>query len=221
VDCGDTGESRAAFAVVATLWHSYRAQERHGVSDASQGPGWWQASDGKWYPPENSPGGASAPAGSGAPGTSAYGNLADWQTRAIGILIDFGFIVAVWIVGLILSTIVGLVSSALGGLVFLLFYLIDSAAWLYMGYLVGLKGRSPGMAMMGLKCVSEETGEVIGGGMGVVRTIAHIVDSIICYVGWLFPLWDAKRQTIADKLIKTYVLSDQPKESFSIDLLKP
>jgi hypothetical protein len=26
------------------------------VSDYSQGPGWWQASDGKWYPPEQAPG---------------------------------------------------------------------------------------------------------------------------------------------------------------------
>ncbi len=26
------------------------------MSDASQGPGWWQASDGKWYPPEQAPG---------------------------------------------------------------------------------------------------------------------------------------------------------------------
>ena len=25
-------------------------------ADASQGPGWWQASDGKWYPPEAQPG---------------------------------------------------------------------------------------------------------------------------------------------------------------------
>jgi hypothetical protein len=25
------------------------------VSDASQGPGWWQASDGKWYPPQSAP----------------------------------------------------------------------------------------------------------------------------------------------------------------------
>lgn len=24
----------------------------HGMSDTSQGPGWWLASDGKWYPPE-------------------------------------------------------------------------------------------------------------------------------------------------------------------------
>ena len=25
------------------------------MSDTSQGPGWWVASDGKWYPPENHP----------------------------------------------------------------------------------------------------------------------------------------------------------------------
>jgi hypothetical protein len=25
------------------------------VSDYSNGPGWWQASDGKWYPPESAP----------------------------------------------------------------------------------------------------------------------------------------------------------------------
>ena len=28
-------------------------------ADSSQGPGWWQASDGKWYPPEQTP--AAAP----------------------------------------------------------------------------------------------------------------------------------------------------------------
>ena len=77
------------------------------------------------------------------------------------------------------------------------------------------------MAIMGLKCVSDETGELIGGGQGVLRTICHFIDSLICYIGWLFPLWDAKRQTIADKIVKTVVLTDEPKESFSIDLLKP
>lgn len=25
------------------------------MSDVSQGPGWWEASDGKWYPPEQHP----------------------------------------------------------------------------------------------------------------------------------------------------------------------
>lgn len=31
------------------------------MSDTSQGPGWWQASDGKWYPPEQAPGYAAPP----------------------------------------------------------------------------------------------------------------------------------------------------------------
>jgi hypothetical protein len=37
------------------------------VSDSPQGPGWWQASDGKWYPPEQAPGaGATGGGGGGA-----------------------------------------------------------------------------------------------------------------------------------------------------------
>lgn len=32
------------------------------MSDFSQGEGWWQASDGKWYPPETAPPGFAAPA---------------------------------------------------------------------------------------------------------------------------------------------------------------
>jgi Domain of unknown function (DUF4190) len=43
------------------------------VSDVSQGPGWWLASDGKWYSPEQVPGYASTgPAPGPSPGT-AYG----------------------------------------------------------------------------------------------------------------------------------------------------
>jgi uncharacterized RDD family membrane protein YckC len=185
------------------------------MSDSSQGPGWWQASDGKWYPPEAAA--SAAPAAGAAP----TGDLADWGTRAIGILIDWVCIFVIAIVGFIIVVILGAISSTLGSLVGLVLYIALTCAWLYMGFLVGAKGRSPGMSIMGITCVSEETGEVIGGGMGIVRTIAHIVDSIICYIGWLFPLWDAKRQTIADKLVKTVVLANQPKQSFGIDLFKP
>jgi uncharacterized RDD family membrane protein YckC len=186
------------------------------MSDSSQGPGWWQASDGKWYPPESTPATQGA-----APGVGPQGNLADWGTRALGIVIDWVCVFVLAIVGFIIAAILGAISSTLGGLVAIVVYIAVSCAWLYMGYLVGVKGRSPGMAIQGITCVSEETGQVIGGGMGIVRTIAHIVDSLICYIGWLFPLWDAKRQTIADKLVKTVVLADQPKQSFGIDLFKP
>jgi phosphoglycerol transferase MdoB-like AlkP superfamily enzyme len=43
------------------------------MSDTSQGPGWWQASDGKWYPPEQAPGGGGGAGGAGGGGFTAGG----------------------------------------------------------------------------------------------------------------------------------------------------
>ena len=43
------------------------------MSDVSQGPGWWQASDGKWYPPEQGQTATAPPPPSfGAPAPAAY-----------------------------------------------------------------------------------------------------------------------------------------------------
>jgi uncharacterized RDD family membrane protein YckC len=190
------------------------------MSDTSQGPGWWQASDGKWYPPEAGSASPAAPGNSAGGMSAASGELADWGTRAVGIIIDWAVMIAVVIVGFILAVVIGQISGALGALVGLVFYLVAAVGWLYYGFLVGQKGQSPGMAIMGLRCVGEDTGQIIGGGMGIVRTIAHIIDSLICYIGWLFPLWDPKRQTISDKLVKTIVVVE-PKKPFSVDLYKP
>jgi len=124
------------------------------------------------------------------------------------------------IVGYILGFIVGLVSSPLGFLVGLVVNLAAAGISFYFTYMTGACGQSPGKKIMGIKVVSEETGQVIGGGLGIVRGLAHFVDAIIFYVGFLFPLWDAKRQTLADKIMKTVVLSDLPKQELSPDLLK-
>lgn len=77
--------------------------------------------------------------------------------------------------------------------------------WNY-GYRQGTTGSSIGKSIMKFKVVSEKTGAPIGFGMSVVRQIAHVVDAIICYIGYLFPLWDPKRQTLADKIISTVCL---------------
>ena len=42
------------------------------MSDASQGPGWWQASDGRWYPPSAQPGPARPTSGPPGPATPGY-----------------------------------------------------------------------------------------------------------------------------------------------------
>lgn len=41
------------------------------MSDYSQGPGWWEASDDKWYPPDQAPG--PSPADAPASGAPSYG----------------------------------------------------------------------------------------------------------------------------------------------------
>ena len=77
--------------------------------------------------------------------------------------------------------------------------------WNY-GYRQGTTGSSIGKSIMKFKVVSEKTGQPIGFAMSVVRQLAHIVDTIICYIGYLFPLWDPKRQTLADKIMTTVCL---------------
>jgi uncharacterized RDD family membrane protein YckC len=70
----------------------------------------------------------------------------------------------------------------------------------------GKTGQSWGKRALGLRLVGEQTGQPIGAGMAFVRDLAHIVDAVICYIGFLFPLWDAKKQTLADKIVKTLVV---------------
>lgn len=74
------------------------------------------------------------------------------------------------------------------------------------GYRQGTTGSSIGKSIMKFKVVSEKTWQPIGFGLSIVRQLAHIIDAAICYIGFLFPLWDAKRQTIADKIMTTVCL---------------
>jgi uncharacterized RDD family membrane protein YckC len=93
----------------------------------------------------------------------------------------------------------GLIASALCSILALAYVIWN------LGYRQGTTGSSIGKSLLKFKVVSEQTGQPIGFGMSVVRQIAHIADSI-CYVGYAWPLWDAKRQTFADKIMKTICL---------------
>jgi uncharacterized RDD family membrane protein YckC len=93
-------------------------------------------------------------------------------------------------------------------LVLYVLILIASLGWTIYNrwYQAGTTGQSLGKKVLKLRLVSEETGQPIGMLMAFVRDICHIIDSVICFIGYLFPLWDAKRQTIADKIVKTVVI---------------
>ena len=86
--------------------------------------------------------------------------------------------------------------------------ILGIAWWVYLGYKSGTTGITLGRSIAKTKLISEQTGGPIGVGNGILRQLAHIIDSIICYIGWLFPLWDSKRQTLADKIMKTVVIDN-------------
>jgi uncharacterized RDD family membrane protein YckC len=154
------------------------------------------------------------------PPTGAPGQLASWGQRVVATLIDWLIIVVGYIVVFIVAFILGSISNTLGVLIGLIGYLALVAASFYFYYLNGATGQSPGKRLTGLKVISETTGGVIGGGAGIVRGLLHILDGVICYVGFLLPLWDAKRQTIADKIIHTVVVAGLPSQPMGPNLFK-
>lgn len=95
-------------------------------------------------------------------------------------------------------------ASTLGQVAFAVTWILAAVyvIWNY-GHQQGTTGSSLGKNVLKFKVVAENTGRPIGFGRSIVRQLAHAVDAVICYVGFLFPLWDAKRQTLADKLVKT------------------
>jgi uncharacterized RDD family membrane protein YckC len=59
---------------------------------------------------------------------------------------------------------------------------------------------------VGIRLVGERTGQPIGPRMAVVRDVAHLIDDLSLYIGYLIPLWDAERQTIGDKVVRSVVV---------------
>ena len=51
------------------------------------------------------------------------------------------------------------------------------------GYQAGDHRASIGKGIMKFKVVSEKTWQPIGFGLSIVRQLAHIVDSLVCYIG--------------------------------------
>ena len=90
----------------------------------------------------------------------------------------------------------------------------------YLGYLDGVLGQTPGKMIMGTRLV-DASGQLLGAGQGIGRKFAHILDSLVCMLGWFLPIVDTDRQTIADKVMTTYVVTGAEKKSFSVDLWMP
>lgn len=174
------------------------------------------------YPPSNDPyGNQGQPAYGGQPsygqpsyGQPAYGGApsvayASWIQRVGASVIDALCVAPFSILAVVLGRgtddATGLPTVNAFYYVFLLLALLVTAynRW----YQAGKTGQSWGKKALGIRLIGEQSGQPVGAGLAFGRDICHFVDSIICYIGYLFPLWDAKKQTIADKIVKTLVVA--------------
>ncbi|HXP18315.1 MAG TPA: RDD family protein [Streptosporangiaceae bacterium] len=141
--------------------------------------------------------------GPGGPQFPQY-QYSDWITRVGASLIDAVPIIVIGIVFGIIESIVGSVAFDIFMSFILFVVIIGYSVW--NRWIQGGQGQTIGKRMMNIKLISEETGQPIGTMNAFVRDICHFVDGIICDIGYLFPLWDPKRQTLADKIMKTVVI---------------
>jgi uncharacterized RDD family membrane protein YckC len=76
----------------------------------------------------------------------------------------------------------------------------------------GRTGQSLGKRVTKIRVVGEETNAPIGSRNAFIRDLVHILDAITV-VGYLWPLWHDKRQTFADQIMRTVVVTNEAADS--------
>ena len=154
--------------------------------------------------------------------TFGFGGYAGWFTRVGAYLIDnlilgatlVPLFVGVSVLGANTTTTTnpdGTTTSTYDGSVALPVLLIAISAIAYIAVFVwnicirqGRTGASVGKSVLAIRLVNSDL-QPIGAGWSFLRQILHIVDGI-CYIGYLWPIWDSRKQTFADKIMSTYVI---------------
>jgi uncharacterized RDD family membrane protein YckC len=85
-------------------------------------------------------------------------------------------------------------------------FLLSIAGTLFLCYREGKTGQTPGKKALGISVLRELDGRPLGFGMAFVRRLCHSLDGFACYIGYLWPLWDDKKQTFADKILNSVVV---------------
>lgn len=88
-------------------------------------------------------------------------------------------------------------------------FLLSLAGSLFLCYREGKTGQTPGKKALGISVLRELDGRPLGFGMAFVRRLCHGLDGAACYIGYLWPLWDDKKQTFADKILNSVVVKTQ------------
>jgi uncharacterized RDD family membrane protein YckC len=208
-------------------------QPNEGAVPGAQ-PGWVQPGPPGPYGPYGpaQPGGGTQPGY--PPGPVGYGgqppypvgyamplrsDYASWGKRVGAMLIDqipsyIGMIIftvgyVLWIVSIAQSS--GSTVDLTGGAVPMMIgslILLAGIVWTVYNrwFVAGRTGQSLGKRVTRIRLIGEPTDAPIGPMNAFVRDLVHILDGM-AYVGYLWPLWDDKKQTFADKIMRTIVVN--------------
>jgi len=135
--------------------------------------------------------------------TGAGGPVADWTARAgaftVDVLFGLGVLIAAGLVAL---------SARPQGWLWWLCVAMAAVALLAIAVnryvLPATRGWSLGRSMFGIAVVGRD-GAMAGPAVLVLRDVAHVLDTVPLFSGWLWPLVDARGRTFADLLARTEV----------------
>ena len=150
------------------------------------------------------------PPGSWAPGPSPdlpSDQLAPWISRVGATLIDTLIGFGIWLAGTILGAVLGTASDALGAIMVVAGNLGSFVFSIWNLVLQGRTGQTIGKRTVGIRLVRLDGVAPPGAWFSIGRSIVHILDALPCYLGFLWPLWDKRRQTFADKILNTVVVT--------------
>ncbi|MGW3109917.1 RDD family protein [Streptomyces sp. NPDC001091] len=145
-------------------------------------------------------------AGYGYPQQPGYGYgyqqppYANWGQRFLSRLIDTILYMVVYLPLVLIGAKAEIPALSLVGFLFMIAFLV------YQVIQEGKTGQTIGKKIVGTRTLKEDTGQPLGGGMAFVRQLAHFLDGLPCYLGYLWPAWDSKSQTFADKVCGSIVI---------------
>ena len=141
-----------------------------------------------------------------APPSTYYGSgsgpRAGFWSRFGAAFLDSIFIGIIPIIFIIIGA-----SSNSGGVLALgyVLYIIGAIAY-YVYFEGGPTGQTPGKKVAGIRVIDYNTGGSIGHGRAFLRLIGRYVSGAVCYLGYLWMLWDKENQCWHDKMANDVVV---------------
>jgi uncharacterized RDD family membrane protein YckC len=132
----------------------------------------------------------------------ASGPRAGFWTRFAAVFID-GIIVAIVPVIII---IVGVAAGSNGILALGYILGIVFGIWYEIYFHGKAPGQTPGKKAMGIRVIDFATGGPIGYGRAFLRVIGRYISGLVCYLGYLWMLWDKEKQCWHDKMANDVVV---------------